>query len=632
LPKWRALGAIDTFRFEIIGYLGRFCLVWLAIQGIRGAAGGDPRRVKASKVTPPALILADNIKGRSGLSITSKAQSFFFRISSTQISIQLIVLFGALFPFTSATGLNLSFNSSSIQLFSDAGGQIAPEIPLLNGSTTANPYLRILAGTPAPTPTPTPGGTPTKGYIPIFYWNQTVANPGLNPAGFANTHASSFPGINILSSGCDDTRVPRSGCPKVLANGYQISGGLGGYVFMQAQNNSVVCPAGSPGGSFHGAFTDLKKTIDTMAANGVKYVVVNEPFDAPCVNDDVGYDPIGPTTTAYNVKGSNIIYDYIHTAHPGMRYGIVSANPNTNLVYLQNGLLTDIAYDELYIETCCGDTSEWIPLKTQFPNVLTATIYEGSPTFCQFSYVTNVNGNPYLDFLMDWNSDLYGGWGYPVQDPFDQLGLLTLAATGAKNAVCENFYSRDRNPTWDTQKGPSFTRMIVDQKYGGKDPITGVAWETKNTKSLVSCDYMVKSGPGGINGPNDPSLVVTRDWTPRPCNSPITITASASGDCRDKKVYPFNGSISGTYLTLRSRQNLPAGAAVWGGNILAGTEIVSGSGTTYQVNQSQTVSSESMQASYGRWTCHVWVRNKMSNGAYGNWSYFQTSISYKPRT
>jgi hypothetical protein len=469
--------------------------------------------------------------------------------------------------------------------------------------------------------------TPTKGYIPIFYWDETVANPGLNPAGFANSPASSYPGINILNAGCGDTRLPQPGCAKVLAHGYQIMGGLGGYVLMMAQDNKVVCTNG--GVSYTGGgLAALESTIDTIVANGVKYIWVNEPFDAPCANDGT----TGPITMPYNIKGSNIIYNYIHSKYPGVLYGFVVADQNVHLTYLQNGMLEDIAYNENYEDICCGYTSEWAPLKAQFPNVLTATMFEGTITYCAFPQITNVYGNPYLDFLMDWNSDLYGGWGYPIQDPFDQVGLLTLAATGTKNAVCENFYSRDHFGGWDTLLGPSITRKIDDVKYYGKDPITGVDWETENTKSLSSCYYMVKSGSSGINGPNDPSLVTTRDWTARSCNGSITIATGANGDCRDQTVYSFNGSISGTTLTLTSSQKLPSGAGLWGPGIAAGTQIVSGSGTTYTINNSQTVSSESMQASQGNRTCQIWVRNKMSNGAYGNWSYFQTSISYKPGT
>ena len=65
--------------------------------------------------------------------------------------------------------------------------------------------------------------------------------------------------------------------------------------------------------------------------------------------------------------------------------------------------------------------------------------------------------------------------------------------------------------------------------------------------------------------------------------------------------YGFAGSISGTTLTIPAGATLSAGWTLTGrnGDITSGTTIVSGSGTSYQVSHSQTVSSEKMFAFSG---------------------------------
>ena len=51
---------------------------------------------------------------------------------------------------------------------------------------------------------------------------------------------------------------------------------------------------------------------------------------------------------------------------------------------------------------------------------------------------------------------------------------------------------------------------------------------------LSRCEYLVQSGANaGIGGPGDTSITVTRPWSARTCNAPLTVTIGPGADCRD---------------------------------------------------------------------------------------------------
>ena len=77
-------------------------------------------------------------------------------------------------------------------------------------------------------------------------------------------------------------------------------------------------------------------------------------------------------------------------------------------------------------------------------------------------------------------------------------------------------------------KATNFTVLIQDFQNWNDNTLNP---NRNTTNAIASCDYMVKSGSGAGNGPNDPSLVVTKPWTSRPCNANVTITVGTTGMC-----------------------------------------------------------------------------------------------------
>jgi hypothetical protein len=340
---------------------------------------------------------------------------------------------------------------------------------------------------------------------------------------------SRHPGVTYINP----SQAPDSLDSTVTSKGYQLSMGLGGYAAKWAQgyaaSDNVIgyptCPS---------CVTDIAGFIDLLAKSqasggaGVKMIYVDEPDPAPGESSETS-----PTSIAFNVTGFNLIYNYIHNNYPGVQFGLTKGNCSycsaisMHLAYLQAGLNEDFAMIESYEAdgASIGTTSDFVTsgIAAQFPKVKTAVLVYNTIGLC------SANGNNYIkpgmvDYIGFWNVDNYGGWIGPWMDAVWMQNAETFAATGNK-PFCDLPYSFvwSSQWTWDA-KTTNFTVNITDNYY-----VTPPALANQ----IASCDYMVMSGVNAINGPTDPSVSTTLNWTPRMCNGTITITVGAGMNCKD---------------------------------------------------------------------------------------------------
>ena len=163
---------------------------------------------------------------------------------------------------------------------------------------------------------------------------------------------SPHPGVTMITPG--NYNDPEDSTIK--AKGYAIMGGLGGGAAEQAQTNLA------------GGLANVEQAIDNTAAEGATYIYVDEPWPAPGQSTATSAASI-----AYNVKGFNIIYNYIHSKHPGVQFGLTIGDDGgaaLHLSMLRAGLEEDFASAEYY-NSCCTTTNPFVAQKAQFPNVKT---------------------------------------------------------------------------------------------------------------------------------------------------------------------------------------------------------------------------------------------------------------------
>ena len=289
--------------------------------------------------------------------------------------------------------------------------------------------------------------------------------------------------------------------------------GLGGYAAQWAQSYS-----GGSGCAGNGNLAEIEGNIDAYVKTGATWIYVNEPCPAPGQSTATSAASI-----AYNVKGMNLLYSYIHSKHPGVMFGLTLGDDGgapLHLAMLKAGLLEDFASEEEY-NSCCNTTNPFIAQKAAFPNVKTMLLAYSTESLCQNAgaYV-----NTGFDVIAFWDLDNYGGWIGPRMDGSWLQNAEALAANGPGYAktLCLNAGSNITNGTWNTYT-TNFTATVWDTQGSGA------------ANQITSCDWMVMSGSGAINGPNDPSVKVTLPWSSRACkpgnSSSVTVTVGAKGYC-----------------------------------------------------------------------------------------------------
>ncbi len=444
-----------------------------------------------------------------------------------------------------------------------------------------------------------------------------VANAVLIP-----TLNAGIPGVGIVT----DLNTPPQYATQINATGAKTMVGLGAYAAAWAQgydpNGWTTCS---------GCWAGLQSTIATAISDGATWFFVDEPNDGSPTSSDT----CSAASISFDVTGFNMIYAYIKGLNPNAMLGIVqngygksSCTPNDAIgwheMHLAAGMHEDFAAEEVYNQICCGaqTTSPWVTDGWTYTGVKKMELVYSVATLCALQYINYSN----IDLVAFWDSDLYGNFIGPTMDPTQLPAALHFAATQDKTLYCNQNYSQDSLPTWDTQFGPSFTRTIFDNTSYGN-------WTSPYT--ISSCDYTVYSGANAVNRLYDPSVVQTRSWTSRTCNSTITIAVGSSGDCRDEVSDPITATISGTTLNVTAgtfTQPLQLNTGILGSGVTAGTYITAlGSGAggtgTYTVNNSQT--SSPTAAALGVKTCLVEVRaHNNSPGGLGNPTYQEFSIAY----
>ena len=352
------------------------------------------------------------------------------------------------------------------------------------------------------------GGGSTESTSFDFWWYSDSAL-----ATFLN---SSHPGVNIITP----SGLPDSNASTITSKGYTLMGGLGGYAAQWAQ--------GYPSSSDVAA---IEGNIDKIAAEGGKMIFVNEPYPAP---NDPADTATSPMSIAYNVKGFNILYSYMQSKHPGMKFGLVIGDDGgapLHLAMLTAGLHEDFSAIEYYNACCAGSTNPFTAQKTAFPNVLTMFLVYNTETLCQTNTAQTTTWLPTnsVDIWGFWDLDNYGGWIGPFMDASWRQNASTFASTGSVTSFCQLPVSAVaiNQWTWNTQTA-NFTISIGDGYYWRTTTLNPLM---NTSNAITSCDYQVMSGANAINGPNDPSVTVTLPWTQRTCNGNLTITVGTNGNC-----------------------------------------------------------------------------------------------------
>ncbi|MFY9656591.1 MAG: hypothetical protein WAK01_08395, partial [Methylocystis sp.] len=308
--------------------------------------------------------------------------------------------------------------------------------------------------------------------------------------------------------------------PAIKAKGYKVQEGIGGYAAEWVQGSM----RGQPNAKAPAVMYSL---IDTLVKSGVTMIVVNEINAAPGEKSW-----FTPRSIAYNVRGINLIYDYIHKHYPGVEFGLTNGDGQgvgLHVALLEAGMKEDFAQIEYYY-LALQPANPFVTggLVQKFPNVKTAIFVYSTTSMCGNGGVNWLDPKQ-LDYISFWNLNNDGRFIGPWFDDDYLKNAKTFAATG-KKSFCALPMSRVSSPVnWDTQT-KSFTVTFQDNymPQAFADPATFAA------STLASCEYQVLSGANAIHGPSDPSVKVTQPWTPRTCNSQINITVGPTGLCRDK--------------------------------------------------------------------------------------------------
>jgi chitodextrinase len=325
--------------------------------------------------------------------------------------------------------------------------------------------------------------------------------------------------------------------PILAAAGYKMQTVLPSYSFNWVQGDS-----GS--GNIANLYAKIQAEIDA----GATLIWVNEPNPKVLTTSPLTYyDLNDPISIAYNTAGSNLIYAYIkaHTP-PGktIEYGISFPSIKSQLLMLQAGANLDFAQIEVYNGEINSAYSKQNPfvvsgLTTQFPNVKTsALVYASRYPICG-NGGENWLSDGQLDYIEIWDANLDAAYIHPMMDPNVIANTLTMSST-KKKTFCNLPWSYVPNYEWGTvlPTAPSFSLAIADvynMSNGGAAP-----------GPVSNCQYKIMSGAYAHFGPTDPSLVTTRDWTNRACNSNISITVGLGRDCRDIGSYTCQIWLRGT--------------------------------------------------------------------------------------
>ena len=390
---------------------------------------------------------------------------------------------------------------------------------------------------PTPTPTPTPAST----LYNMWFWSDVAADA------FAATRP---PGVNIITSSGS------SATPAILSNGIQAMAGIGGYAAWYAQGTNTnglvgACPS---------CVTAIESGIDAKVAAGATWIYVDEPWPAPT---DPGWSTWNQISIAYNVVGFNILWNYIHTNYPGVKFGLTVGDGSGAQLHLAmlryaktagpggtNLPFEDFASEEEY-NSCCHTTNPFTTQKAEFPNVLTMGLFYGTESLCQDNgnYLGNNPTNHWFDIISTWDNDLYGNWIGPLMDLSQQAGIEYMAANNGSTAFCKL--------PWAWVDPSSWTWAVQTANFTFQ-PDDGPGVAGPYILDTTSCEYKVVSGPNAINGLGDPGNVITQDWTPRTCNAPITVTVGVRQNCRDSTA--ADGSGNPTCLTLIRNKAIGTGS------------------------------------------------------------------------
>ncbi len=230
--------------------------------------------------------------------------------------------------------------------------------------------------------------------------------------------------------------------PVIKAKGYKVQEALAGYAAQWVQGYV----AGY--GPLPAATQNIYAVIDRQVASGVTMIWIGEIYTAPGDNDW-----FSPTSIAYNVRGVNMLYDYIHTKHPGVLFGLSMGDgqgPALHLALLKAGMKEDFAQLELY-ELGINGPSLFLTsgLTAQFPNVKTAVLAYGTVTLCS-DYGKNWLDPTQIDYISYWDVNNNGNFMGPWLDASWQQNALTFAATGER-PFCELPNSYSLFHTWTPQ-------------------------------------------------------------------------------------------------------------------------------------------------------------------------------------
>jgi len=432
-------------------------------------------------------------------------------------------------------------------------------------------------------------------------------------------------GIYIINDAGDSAAI--------MAKGYVVEGGLPAEAAGCAQNDTPNCGGISNGLSY------IEGVIDGLASQGATYLIVNE----PCVTDgDYTTGLSDPCSIPYNAIGMDAIKSYIISKGYNMKVGYTLANSDAaTTTYKQlfdwtssNGYhLMDMAEDEVYYTTCCnaGYSDPWGTFHAAYPTVIRSSLIYSLGTFCAFDYIS-YGGT--IDMISFWNVDNYGQWSGPSIDPNEIAAAESLASTGSKTTTCNHNFSTVTNGSNDPYF-TTFSLSVADGSYAN--------WTSPYT--ITSCDYQVYSGVNGVNGLGASGVVQTYPttagtWASRTCNSTINITVGASANCRDEVSDAITASISGTTVNITAgtfTQPIQVGTALFASGVSAGTFVSAtipntggtGGTGTYTVNNSQSVSSRSMSARLGLYSCLVVVRaHDNSPSGLGDINYNESKIAF----
>ena len=305
---------------------------------------------------------------------------------------------------------------------------------------------------------------------------------------------TSHPGVNIITPG----NYSDSNAPTIKSQKYTLMAGLGGYAAQYAQGSASL-------------LSYIEGVINSDVAEGAAMIYVNEPDPAPGQSTATSAASI-----AYNVKGFNILYSYIHTKWPNVMFGLSIGGDGKeplHVTMLKAGLHEDFAQVEQYNGGVSHPFAGW-----PYPSIKRSILTYNTQTLCEGNG-TGLTLND-TDIWAFWDVDNFGGWIGPFMDASWLANVETFASTKTRPfCTLPVSYVDPKYWTWNT-KTANFTVKVDDTFYVLPAQYT-----------IASCDYEVVSGANAVNGPA--SGTVTLPWTTRACNGNITITVGAGGNCRN---------------------------------------------------------------------------------------------------